>query len=126
MDDLVSIALIAMNGQEKKADTFLKILPGSAAALTRPSEAELVWHIPEQPEKDPPEQPFEFTVRQLGPTFEAAQFLVRMIQAWGAAGQPNTNRLRMRGIPAGKPVLLQEGEFLIERPWTHFIVWYQD
>lgn len=126
VDDLVSLALIAMNGQQKRADTFLKILPGSAAALTRRSEAELVWHIPELAEKDPPEQPFEVYVQQLGPNPEAAQFLVRMIQAWEAAGKPNTSRLCMRGIPAGKSVHLLEGEFLIERPWTNFIVWYQD
>jgi hypothetical protein len=101
VDDLVSLALIAMNGQTKKADAFLKLLPGSAAAMIRPSETELVWHVPEQPEKDPPEQLFEVYVRQLGPTPEAAQYLVRMIQAWDAAGRPNNSQLRLRGIPAG-------------------------
>ena len=116
-----------MNGQEKRVETFLKILPGSAAALTRPPEAEIDWLNTEQPEEErAPEQPFEVYVQQLGPNPEAAQFLVRMIQAWDAAGKPNTSRLRVRGIPAGNPVQLREGEFLIERPWTNFIVWYQD
>ena len=130
-DDIVSLALIAVKGQEKSVETFLKILPGSAAAITRPPEAEIDWLNPEQPEEErAPEQPFEVSVQQLGPNPEAAQFLVRMIQAWDAAGKPNTSRLRVRGIPAGKPgqmpVHLLEGEFLIERPWTNFIVWYQD
>lgn len=126
-DDIVSLALIAMKGQGKRVETFLKILPGSAAAMTRPPDAEIDWLNFEQPEEEgAPEQPFEVYVQQLGSIPEAAQILVRMIQAWDAAGRPNNSRLRLRGIPAGKPVHLLEGEFLIERPWTNFIVWYQD
>jgi hypothetical protein len=53
-----------------------------------------------------------------------------MIQAWDSAGKPGTSRLRLRAVPSGNfgqmPSRLQEGQFLIERPWTHFIAWYQD
>ena len=126
-NDVAPLALIVVNGQEKRAEAFLKILPGSAAVMTRPPEAEIVLLNIEQPEKEGAlEQPFEVYVRQLGPTPEAVQYLVGMIQAWDAAGKPNTSRLRLRGIPAGKPVHLLGGEFLVERPWTNFIVWYQD
>jgi len=126
VEDIVSLALIAVKGQEKRVETFLKIMPGSAAAMTRPPEAEIDWLDTEKPEEEAPAQPFEIYIQQLGTDPEAAQFLVRMIQAWDAAGKPNTSRLRLRGIPAGNPVHLLEGEFLIERPWTNFIVWYQN
>ena len=126
-NDVAPLGLIVVKGQEKRAEVFLKILPGSAAAMTRPPEAEIDWRNVEQPEEEgAPEQPFEVYVRQLGPISEAAHYLVGMIQAWDAAGKPNTSRMRLRGIPAGKPVHLLEGEFLIERPWTNFIAWYQD
>jgi hypothetical protein len=127
VDDILSLALIAVKGQEKSVETILKILPGSTAVMTRPPEAEIDWFDFEQPEEErAPQQPFEVYVQQLGPNPEAAQFLVRTIQAWDAAGRPDTSRLCLRGLPAGKPWQLSEGEFLIERPWTNFIVWYQD
>jgi protein-L-isoaspartate(D-aspartate) O-methyltransferase len=127
VDEIISLTLIAMQGPEKRVETFLKILPGSAAAMTRPPEAEIDWFNFEQPEEDrSPEQPFEVYVQQLGPDPEAAQLLVGMIRAWDAAGKPDSRRMRLRGLPAGKPGPSLEGGLLIKRPWTNFIVWYQD
>jgi protein-L-isoaspartate(D-aspartate) O-methyltransferase len=130
-EDIASLALIAVKGQAKSVETFVKILPGSAAVVTRPPGSVIQWFDPELPEKERvPEQPFEVTVQQLGPNPEAALFLVRMIQAWDAAGRPDINRLRARGFPAGTTghfsLPLREGQCFDERPWTHFIAWYQD
>jgi protein-L-isoaspartate(D-aspartate) O-methyltransferase len=126
VEEIVSLALIALGGQEKQVETFLKILPGSAAAITRPPGAKIEWFNPEKPPHKPA-RPFEVYVQQLGPSPAAAQYLVRMIQAWDASGRPGTSRMRVRALPAAKPIPtpLAEGEFLVERPWTNFIIWYE-
>ncbi len=124
VQDALPLALLALGGRERRVEAFLQVLPGGAAALVRPPDEELHWHNIDNPDDNPGALPFEVCVRQLGPDPAAARHLAAMVQAWDAAGRPDSNRLRVRGLPAGSPLDLGPGEFLVERPWTWFVVSY--
>lgn len=120
-EDLAVPALYTFGGEWKALTTYVLVEEGGMAALVRPPGEPPAALDHSGPARAPN---FEVFVRQLGPSDAPARKLLHTLQAWQAAGKPNTGRLRMRALPAGKQYHPNPGEFLVEKPYHNLVVWY--
>lgn len=88
--------------------------------LPAPSGGSLLRHAPGEESPDG----FALEVLALGDGLPAARELVGLLRAWDAAGRPRQDQLSIRAVDAASVAQPQAGEFLLERPWTKFMVGY--
>jgi hypothetical protein len=114
--------LLGFAGEWKSAHTVVLIESDGLAALMRPPGQVAPFEDLEKVYTDP--TVFELYVRQLGPGGNAARRLLKIIQDWDQAGKPASAALRLRAIPAEIDYSPTQGEYLLEKPWTKFVVRY--
>jgi protein-L-isoaspartate(D-aspartate) O-methyltransferase len=68
---------------------------------------------------------FELYVRNFGPGTNAARRMLEYIQDWDRAGKPSSLQWQIRAIPAEIEYDLNDGEFLVNKPWTNLVISYQ-
>jgi hypothetical protein len=115
--------LLGFGGEWKTTHAVILVEQDSLAALARPPDQ--AAPLEDLNRLGQGQLAFELYVRQFGPGDHAAKQLLQSIHAWDQAGRPQSSRLRLRALPAWQEVRLAEGEFLLDRPYTKFIVSYQ-
>jgi protein-L-isoaspartate(D-aspartate) O-methyltransferase len=91
------------------------------AALMRPSGYAVPLVDQHHPQDD---VPFELYVRHFGPGRQTAHLWLEYAQNWERAGRPTILSCQIRAIPAGTEYNPQEGEFVLEKPFTKLIIRY--
>jgi protein-L-isoaspartate(D-aspartate) O-methyltransferase len=90
---------------------------GSMAVLTRPAEQT-------PPHEWPKGEPlFELSVRSYGPDLTLAEYLIKQIRDWDAAGRhPDMRRLKVRAYPQENNYAPMADEIIVDRQCTRFII----
>ena len=112
--------LIGVGGKWKSVSTVVLFEGAGMAALMRPpGESAPLANINELFASV---APIALFVRQFGPDDSLAQRLIARIQAWDAAGRPSSGGVRVRAYPKDTGYVASEGEFVIEKEWTRFVL----
>jgi protein-L-isoaspartate(D-aspartate) O-methyltransferase len=121
-DQNIIPALAGVGGEWKAMYSAVIIETDGMAALMRPPGQLAPLMDISHPEDN---IPFELYVRNLGPSENAGQRMLKYVQNWDQAGRPNSSRWHIRAIPAETEYHPTDGEFLVNKPWTKLIVSYQ-
>jgi protein-L-isoaspartate(D-aspartate) O-methyltransferase len=114
--------LLGFAGEWKSAHTVVLVESDGFAALMRPPGQVAPLEDLDKVYTDP--TAFELYVRQLGPGGKAARRLLKIIQGWDQAGKPASASLHLRAIPAEIEYSPTQGEYLLDKPWTKFVISY--
>lgn len=116
------IPLLAGHGGEFRAIYSAVLISGEGmAALMRQPGHEVPLVDQHHPEDD---VPFELYVRHFGPGSQAAQLWLEYAQNWERAGRPTILSSQIRAIPADSEYNPEEGELVMEKPFTKLIIRY--